>query len=113
MINKVFAIPTVNKQLAQHFGHCEEFAIVTVKKNTITDEIFITPPAHQPGLYPRFLADKGVNIVIAGGIGEKAIQIFFNNGIEVFKGVPTDFPQKVVTDFLSGVMVQGENQCTH
>ena len=67
-----FAIPTHNRELTAHFGHCENFAILTTENGEIIDEEFIDPPVHQPGVYPKFLADNGVNVIIAGGMGQKA-----------------------------------------
>ena len=61
------AIPTVNGKLCMHFGHCQVFSIIEVdaeKKQIIgmTDEV---PPAHEPGVLPRWLGEKEVNIIIA------------------------------------------------
>ena len=61
----VFAIPLENGFLSQHFGHCRQFAIVEVENGSITKQTFITPPPHEPGLLPAWLAEKGVTDIIA------------------------------------------------
>ena len=75
-MDKCIAIPMENGVLCSHFGHCQNFAIVTVINNEITEIEEITPPVHEPGVYPRFVATFGVTDVIAGGMGQKAINLF-------------------------------------
>ena len=75
------AVPTLGGKLCSHFGHCEKFAIIDVADNNIVDEIFVTPPAHEPGVFPAWLKEQGVDIIIAGGIGQRAQQIFLSHNI--------------------------------
>lgn len=107
------AVPTVNNNLTPHFGHCEKFTIIHVVDNKITGEEYVTPPVHQPGVYPRFLAGQGVDVIIAGGMGQRALDLFAQNNIEVFMGVETDKPAKLVEDFLANQLKTGQNQCDH
>jgi len=86
-MKKLFAVPTENKKLCAHFGHCQEFAIVETDGNKAINVEYISPPVHQPGVYPRFLAGKGVSTIIAGGMGVKAQEIFAQHRIEVFMGI--------------------------
>ena len=113
MDNQKFAIPTVDKKLCAHFGHCENFAIITVENQNIVSEDYVQPPAHEPGSYPRFLAEMGVNTIIAGGMGEKAQNLFVQNSIEVFIGVNAEEPQKLVANYLVNQLTTGENLCDH
>jgi len=108
-----FAIPTLNGQLTVHFGHCEKFAIVEVENNTIIDEHILTPPVHQPGVYPKFLADQGVNVIIAGGMGQQAQMLFAQNNIEVHMGVMDGSPKQLVENLLNNQLKTGENLCDH
>ena len=112
-MKKLFAIPTINKKLCAHFGHCEQFAIVETDDSMVKKIEYHTPPVHQPGTYPRFLAGKGVSTIISGGMGVKAQEIFAQNNIEVFMGINSDIPEKLVEQYLNGQMVSGENQCDH
>ena len=52
-MTKKIAIPMENGALCSHFGHCEYFAIATVENNQIAEIQEKTPPAHEPGVYPR------------------------------------------------------------
>lgn len=108
-----FAVPTMNEQLTAHFGHCEKFAIVLVEDNKVIHEEFITPPVHQPGVYPKFLADQGVDMIIAGGMGQRALDLFSENNIEVYMGVNVGAPKKLVEDYLANQLETGKNLCDH
>ena len=110
---KKFAVPTVNKVLTPHFGHCEQFAIVETEDNSIVNIGFIEPPVHQPGVYPRFLAEQGVNVIISGGMGFKAQDLFTQNNIEVCMGVSSDSPVYLVEQYLKDQLQTGENLCDH
>ncbi len=112
-MKKIFAIPALNGQLTQHFGHCESFALVATENGIIIGEEWITPPVHQPGVYPKFLSELGVQVVIAGGMGQKAQDLFTQNNIQVCVGVEPDSPKKLVQKYMDEALVTGGNQCTH
>ena len=86
MKDKIIAIPLENGMLCSHFGHCQAFSIVKVKDGKITESNEVIPPEHIPGLYPRWVARFGVSDVIAGGMGQQAIELFKQQGINVFIG---------------------------
>ncbi len=108
-----FAIPTFNGELTAHFGHCESFAIVNTENEAIVSEEYLDPPVHQPGVYPRFLADHGVDVIIAGGMGQKAQDLFAQNNIRVFMGVQSGSPSELVKDYFTSQLQTGENLCSH
>ncbi|HAF28610.1 MAG TPA: ATPase [Bacteroidales bacterium] len=112
-MKKKFAIPTLNNQLTAHFGHCEKFAIVDVEDNKVTNEEFVTPPVHQPGVYPKFLAEQGVHVIIAGGMGQTAQDLFAQNNIEVHMGVQAGSPSELVKQYLNNQLQTGQNLCDH
>ncbi len=112
-MKKLFAIPTIEEKLCAHFGHCETFAIVETEDQKIINVEYHTPPVHQPGTYPRFLAGKGVSTIISGGMGVKAQDIFAENNIEVFMGVNSENPEQLVKQYLRDQLVGGENLCDH
>ncbi len=111
----VIAIPVAGGQLCMHFGHCEQFALLDVDTlgNEILDSRQLDPPAHQPGVLPRWLHGQGVNLVIAGGMGRRAQGIFEENGIEVIVGAPAEPPENIVQRYLDGKLQPGENICDH
>ena len=114
MKNKKIAIP-VNQDgiLDGHFGHCKFFALYTIKDNQIVSEEILIPPPHEPGLLPRWLAEKGVGLVIAGGMGSRAQDIFQQNGIQVVVGTLENNPEQAVLNYLNGELATGGNVCDH
>jgi predicted Fe-Mo cluster-binding NifX family protein len=84
-----------------------------VEDNKVVKEETITPPVHQPGVYPKFLADHGVRVVIAGGMGQRALDLFRQNNIEVYIGVQEGTPKALVEDYLKRDLKTGQNLCDH
>ncbi len=107
-----FAIPLAEGKLTAHFGHCQEFAILDVQDNQITDKSLLTPPAHEPGVLPRWLHEQGANVIIAGGMGQRAVMLFNQAGIEVVTGAPTAEPEELVNQYLKESLVTGANACS-
>lgn len=112
-MTKRIAIPLENGKLCAHFGHCQEFAIVDVRDHLIADIKNITPPEHQPGLYPKWIAQQQVTDVIAGGMGQKAINLFNEQHINVFVGAPIKPVKDLVNDFVSNQLTLTANYCDH
>jgi predicted Fe-Mo cluster-binding NifX family protein len=112
-MDRRIAIPVESGMLCEHFGHCEYFYIADVKDKEIVKEEMITPPEHQPGLYPAWVAEKGVSIVIAGGMGEKAKQLFGQQNIELLVGAVKKEPKELVLDFINDKLITGANTCNH
>lgn len=107
------AIPLESGRLCSHFGHCQQFAIVDVESNAIVKEDLITPPPHEPGLLPGWLAERGVTDVIAGGMGERAINLFSQQNIRVNVGAQPKSSRDLVTDWINNTLVTGSNSCDH
>jgi len=112
-MEKVFAVPTENGKLCAHFGHCEKFAVIKTEDQKIVSLQYLSPPVHQPGVYPRFLAQQGASVIIAGGMGQRAQKLFNQNQIEVCMGANIESPAKLVEKYLAGELVTAENLCDH
>jgi len=110
-MTRTFAVPTENGKLCAHFGRCENFAILKVVDDKITEESHLDPPVHQPGTYPAFLAEKGVNTIIAGGMGVMARNLFEENKIEVLMGIDAESPAELVEKYLQSELEDGDNLC--
>jgi Mrp family chromosome partitioning ATPase/predicted Fe-Mo cluster-binding NifX family protein len=80
------AVASENEMVTEHFGHCANFNIFEVEDNQIVHSQPIPNPGHKPGFLPNFLNDMGVNVIISGGMGGGAIEIFNEKGIEVIVG---------------------------
>jgi len=109
------AIPVNGGRLSAHFGHCEEFAITEVDEQTrqVVNTTNLQPPAHQPGVLPAWLHEQDVNVIIAGGMGQRAQQLFVQNNIKVLVGAPAQTPEDLIKAYLDGTMQTGDNICDH
>lgn len=110
---KKIAIPTENGMLCSHFGHCEKFFIALTDGKQITETFFLDPPAHEPGVFPAWLAGEGVTDVIAGGMGQRAIDLFNQQDINVYVGAQPKNPETLANDLLNNVLAAGANHCDH
>jgi predicted Fe-Mo cluster-binding NifX family protein len=109
------AIPLTGEQMSAHFGHCQTFALIDVDTDDraiVTREDVPAPP-HEPGLLPAWLAERGAEMIIAGGMGQRAQDLFAGQGIEVMVGVPAATPERLVEDYLAGDLRGGANTCDH
>ncbi len=109
------AIPLTGGTLSAHFGHCEEFALVDVDdaQNGIVATEVVAAPQHEPGLLPPWLADRGVNVVIAGGMGMRAQELFAAHNIDVAVGAAADSPEALALAYANGKLEGGPNICDH
>ena len=108
-----FAIPLAEGKLTAHFGHCQEFALVDVENKQIKNKQTMVPPPHEPGVLPRWLQRQGANVVIAGGMGARALDLFAQNGIKVLTGAPALAPEELVQHYLDNSLKTGANVCDH
>ncbi len=109
------AIPLAQGQLSPHFGHCENFALVDVdaESKSIVKRENIEAPPHQPGLLPPWLSERNVDIIIAGGMGRRALGLFAEHGIQVVIGAKRGTPEDIVKNYLEGNLELGQNVCDH
>jgi predicted Fe-Mo cluster-binding NifX family protein len=109
------AIPVQDGRLHDHFGGCRHFAVVEIdseKKRSIATNILPTPE-HQPGAFPRWLRNLGVDTVIAGGIGRRALAIFDQHGIQVRAGSSGATVEELVAAYLGGQLQTAPDGCEH
>ncbi|MGM0443837.1 MAG: NifB/NifX family molybdenum-iron cluster-binding protein [Fibrobacterota bacterium] len=107
------AVPTAGDMLTLHFGHCEKFTLLECEDGQVTRVYTEVPPPHEPGVLPRWLAEQGATLIIAGGMGQRAQQLFTHNGIDVVVGAPQKDPAELAQLYLKGELVSGTNACDH
>lgn len=94
------AVASEGKNVSGHFGHCEGFTIYEVEEGKTTNKNFTPNPGHKPGYLPVFLKELNVNLIISGGMGEAAQNLFNEKSIEVVvgaQGLSDDVVQKYIT----------------
>ncbi|MHB8125180.1 MAG: NifB/NifX family molybdenum-iron cluster-binding protein [Desulfitobacteriaceae bacterium] len=104
------AVASEGKMVTEHFGHCEGFNIFTVQENKIAGSQFVQNPGHRPGFLPNYLNDMGVKVIISGGMGGGAIEIFNEKGIQVVTGA-TGNAEDTVKKFLEGNLKSIGSEC--
>jgi predicted Fe-Mo cluster-binding NifX family protein len=108
-----FAIPLADGKLTAHFGHCQEFALVEVEDNEIKNKETLVPPPHEPGVLPKWLHELGTNVIIAGGMGARALELFAQNNIKVIVGASALAPEELVKQYLDNTLQTAGNVCDH
>lgn len=111
----LIAVPVADGKLCMHFGHCEQFAIVTADTSSkkVQSVRMADPPPHEPGALPRWLSEEGANVILAGGMGSRAQELFAERGIKVVTGAAGGTPEELVQAFLNGTLETGDNVCDH
>lgn len=104
------AVASENDMVAEHFGHCANFNIFDTKNDQIVKGESIPNPGHKPGFLPNYLWEMGVNVVISGGMGGGAIEIFNEKGIEVIVGV-TGEAKTAAEKYLQGTLKSTGSVC--
>ena len=109
----IIAIPSNDGvQVETHFGHCRNFVLIAVKDGAEASRKSVEPPAHSPGVFPAFLAEQGANVIITGGMGARAVDLFKQNSIDVILGANGSIDENLKV-FLEGELDSTGSICTH
>ena len=104
------AISTDGDSVSTHFGRCPSFTIVDIENGRVTSKTVVSNPGHQPGFIPQFLHEKGVNCIIAGGMGMRATGFFNELGIQAIVGISGEIGE-VIEKLQKGTLEGGESLC--
>ena len=105
------AISTEGDFVSAHFGRCPSFTLVDVNNGAVEKTEVIPNPGHQPGAIPKFLHDKGVQCIVAGGMGPRAQTFFDEFGIKTVMGV-LGRVDEVARKLAEGSLNGGESMCS-
>ncbi len=105
------AIATEGSIVSAHFGHCEGFTMYEIENELVKSKGFIANPGHKPGFLPVFLKDQNADVIIAGGMGQAASDLFVENGIEVFVGLEGE-ADLVAEQYAKGQLTSTGSICT-
>ena len=104
----------LQSEMSMHFGRCSHYTLVDVEGTEIKNVQMIENPYftnHVPGVVPEFMNEQKTNVMIAGGMGPRAVQMFEGFGIEVATGVGGKV-ENVLKAYLEG-KVKGSEPCSH
>lgn len=107
-----YAIATDGTEVAAHFGRCPEYLLVDIEDGEIVGRAVLLNPGHEPGLLPRLLAENGVQVVVAGGAGPRAVELLAELGIIACLGA-TGPIEEAVAALQAGTLQSGESACEH
>lgn len=107
------AVPVSEGRVCMHFGHAGDFAFYTIEGDKIQNMTLVEPPPHEPGLLPRWLHERGADVVLTGGMGSRAKGLFQQVGVRVIAGVSAVDPDEAVDAYLAGTLKSGANTCDH
>jgi len=104
----LIAVAKEGDKVCSHFGHCEQFALYDTDSGQWR---FINNPGHVPGVLPGFLKQQGAQVVIAGGMGGRAQELFAAEGIQTIVGVSGSI-KEVLEKFKKGELVSTGEVCS-
>ncbi|MCT4595864.1 MAG: NifB/NifX family molybdenum-iron cluster-binding protein [Anaeromicrobium sp.] len=104
------AIAKDGNVVSGHFGHCEGFEVFNVDGKTVNKREFLQNPGHKPGFLPRYLGEQGVDVIIAGGMGATAQELFAENGVNVVVGACGNLDD-VIKTYLDGDLKSTGSVC--
>ncbi len=98
------------ESISEHFGHCDGYEIFDIKEKEVINRGFLVYPGHKPGFLPKFLAGKNVDMIISGGMGASAQELFRKNNIKVIVGMSGDV-EEAVRKYLEGKIESNNSVC--
>ena len=108
------AVPTRDSRVDDHFGHCDHYTIYTIENNTITATETLPSPQGcgcKSGIASE-LAAMGVEVMLAGNMGEGAKNKLSSAGIRVVRGCSGDV-EVLVKTYLRGFVFDSGITCDH
>ena len=107
------AVTYENGQVFQHFGHTEQFKIYTVDDENILSSEIVNTDGTGHGALADFLKERGVNVLIFGGIGAGAVRAGRDAGIQLFGGAAGGADDQVLSFLGGNLHFSSEANCSH
>ena len=106
------------REISEHFGHCDLFTLVEIDNGEVTKVDSLPGVAHQQGgcMVPvALLANRGVKVLIAGGMGMRPLTGFNQVGVDVYKNGAASTVGQAIQAFLDGRMTKfsPESSCAN
>jgi predicted Fe-Mo cluster-binding NifX family protein len=79
----------LDSPVSPHFGRCPCFILADVEGQEVKTVTVVDNPYygnHAPGQVPGFIHSQGANVMLAGGMGRRAVSFFQQYGIEAATG---------------------------
>lgn len=109
----VVAVPSENGLLNPHFGHTKYFTLFTVRQKEVIAEEEV-PVIH--GSHADVIAwlknDKKAEVIIAGGMGEEAVNICRSFGMKLFRGIGVGKCSSIIRLYIENKLTDREGSCS-
>ncbi len=108
------AIPTRDGRVDDHFGHCDHYTIYTIENNAVTATETLPSPqgCGCKSNIASTLRDMGVEVMLAGNMGEGAKNKLSAAGIRVVRGCSGDV-EVLIKTYLMGFVFDSGITCDH
>lgn len=106
------ALPlNASDEFSLHYGAAAKFAVFDVDPTyrEVRRRLVMVPQASEPCEWPRYLRAAGVDLVLAGGMGQGAREHMAEHGVHVLTGVRPAGPEELVAAWLEGRLITGES----
>ncbi|MDD4239550.1 MAG: NifB/NifX family molybdenum-iron cluster-binding protein [Desulfotomaculaceae bacterium] len=104
------AMPNRDGNVNDHFGSNREFIVFDTDNGKIIGKKTLTNENLDYEYLICMLQAEGVKVIIAGRIGRPVVEMLLYTGLQVITGISGEV-EKVASDFLSGQLVTGAEQC--
>ena len=106
------AVACDGKMVSAHFGRCERYMVADVDGATVNTLPDLVNPGHEPGVLPRLMKEHGIECVLAGGAGPRAVGLLNDAGIQFVAGVCGEAAEALKA-LAEGTLETGESACEH
>jgi predicted Fe-Mo cluster-binding NifX family protein len=106
------AVSTDGEMVAAHFGRCEAYTLADIKDGKVAKNETIAKPGHEPGFMPGYLAERGLQCIVAGGMGSRTKMLFDQHRIQPIVDVSATISQTIEA-LCRGELRGGESMCEH
>lgn len=115
MVNEILKVGiSTNDEVTvgEHFGHCEKFAVYSIENKEIKEVEILKTPEHIPGAFPKFVVKNNIDVIITGGMGQRAFDLIKADGKEIILGASGNLAD-VIAEYLEGELESKGSTCSH
>lgn len=108
----IVAVACDNNEVSPHFGRCERYLLARVDGADVQVVKWLENPGHAPGALPALMRQEGVQCVICGGAGPRAVALLAEAGIGLITGISGE-PAAALQALANGTLQAGRTMCEH
>ncbi len=106
------AVASKADMISEHFGHCEDLNFYEIVDGKVLNHEFMNNSGYDCKSLPQLIKDKGMEVIIAGGIGKGAVNRCESVGLKVICGIKGS-AEKAALEFEAGNLKSTGELCSH